>query len=137
MADALQLGLDLGRGDDVAVGLVAEVELDAGLEAPFERHLVDGDGALALVHGRMEVIGRVEMRAVVGGQADVLDRPALAVGQVLLLQAGKEAGDLAGRLLMLVIADLGRKRRRIGHHVVLEIDRQIDEAARHGPVTDR
>ena len=51
--------------DDVAVLLGAEVELDAGLEAPFQRHLVDGDGPLALVHRRMEVIGRVEMRAVV------------------------------------------------------------------------
>src|SRR4029434_3315871 len=55
--------LDFLGGDDMAVRLVAEVELHAGLEAPFERHLVDGDGALALVHRRMEVIGRVEMRA--------------------------------------------------------------------------
>src|SRR5262245_29058371 len=61
VADAFQLLLDLPRGDDVAVGLVAEVELDAGLEAPFERHLVDRDGALALVHRRMEVIRRVEV----------------------------------------------------------------------------
>ena len=53
-------------GRDIAVGEVAEVELDAGLQAPFERHLVDGDRALAAVHGRGEVPGRVEMRAVVG-----------------------------------------------------------------------
>src|SRR5262249_674098 len=90
MADAFQLGLDLGDGDDMPIGPVAEVELDAGLEAPFQRHLVDGDGALALVHGRMEVIGRVEMRAVVGREADVLDRPALAVGRSCFWRPGKK-----------------------------------------------
>src|SRR5471032_934012 len=64
VTDALQLVIDFLRGDDMTVGHGAEVELYAGLEAPFERHLVDSDGALALVHRRMEMIGRVEMRAV-------------------------------------------------------------------------
>jgi hypothetical protein len=114
VADALQFVLHLPRRDDMAVGLGAEVELHAGLEAPFERHLVDGDGALALVHRRMEVIGRVEMRAVMGRQVDVLDRPALAVGQILFLEAGEEAGDLAGRVRVLVILDLGPERHGIG-----------------------
>ena len=113
-------------------GLGAEVELHAGLEAPVERHLVDGDGALALVHRRMEMIGRVEMRAVVRREIDVLDRPALAVGQVFLLQAGEEAGDLAGRVVVLVILDLRAERHGIGNDVVLEIDRQVDETALHG-----
>ena len=90
MADALQLVLDLLGGDDVAVRQVAEVELHAGLEAPVERHLVDGDGALALVHRRMEMIGRVEMRAVVGREVDVLDRPALAVRAGLPCRPGKK-----------------------------------------------
>src|SRR5712692_2440857 len=115
----------------MAVGLVAEVELDARLEAPVERHLVDGDGALALVHRRMEMIGRVEMGAVVGREIDVLDRPALAVRQVFLLEAGEEAGDLAGRILVLVILDLRPERRGIGDHVVLEIDGEIYEATLH------
>jgi hypothetical protein len=33
----------------------------------------------------MEVIGRIEMRAVVGHQADPFDRPALAFGQIRFL----------------------------------------------------
>src|SRR5271166_83312 len=64
--DALELGLDVGGGRDIAVGEMAEVELDAALETPFERDLVDRPGALALVHRRVIVPRRVEMRAVVG-----------------------------------------------------------------------
>ena len=78
------------------------------------------------------MIGRVEMGAVVGREIDVLDRPALAVRQVFLLEAGEETRDLAGRVLVLVILDLGPERRGIGNDVVLEIDRQIDEATLHG-----
>ncbi len=47
MPDAFELGFDVARGRHIAVGQVAEVELERGLHAPFERHLVDGDGALA------------------------------------------------------------------------------------------
>ena len=79
----------------------------------------------------MEVIRRVEVRAVVRREVDVLDRPAGAVGKVFLLQSGKEAGDLARRVGMLVVLDLRAKRRGIGDHVVLEIDRQVDEATGH------
>jgi hypothetical protein len=68
--------------DDVAVGHVAEVELHARAEAPFQRHLVDGDRAFAAVHRRMVVIGRVEMGAVVGGDLQALHRPAFAAGQI-------------------------------------------------------
>jgi hypothetical protein len=87
--------------------------------------------ALALVHRRMEMIGRVEMGAVMGREIDVLDRPALAVGQVFLLEPGEEAGDLAGGVFVLVILDLRAERHGIGDHVVFEIDRKVDEPARH------
>jgi hypothetical protein len=46
MADALELGLDIFGRCDIAVRQVPEVELHAGLEAPFERHFVDGPGTL-------------------------------------------------------------------------------------------
>jgi hypothetical protein len=98
VADARQLGLHIGGGDHVAVGEVAEVQLHPGLEAPVQRHLVDGDRALLvaqrLVHRAVEVVRRVQVRAVVGGQLHQLHRPAFAVGQVLLLQAGEEGRDL-------------------------------------------
>ena len=72
MADALQLRFDVLGGGDVAVREVAEVELHAGLEAPFERHLVDGDRRASRPSSsrRMEVIGRVQVGAVVGRQGD-------------------------------------------------------------------
>src|SRR5579883_2650300 len=90
MPDALELVLNVFRGCDIAVGEMAEVELDGRLQAPFERHLVDGPGALAAIHGGMEVPGRVEMGAVMGREVDLLDRPALAVGQILRLQPIEE-----------------------------------------------
>src|SRR4249920_488208 len=45
--NALELGFDLAGAGDVAVGKMAEVELDPRLEAPLEWNLVDGDRALA------------------------------------------------------------------------------------------
>ena len=47
MADAFELGLDVVRARHVTVREGAEIELHARLEAPFEGHLVDRDGALS------------------------------------------------------------------------------------------
>src|SRR5262249_48665379 len=80
MADALELRFDVAGGGHIAVRESSGIELDARLEAPFERHLVDGDRALAAVHGGVKMVGRVEMGAIVSHERDQLDRPALAVG---------------------------------------------------------
>src|SRR5262249_15775712 len=50
MPDAPELGFDVARARHVTIREMTEVELDAGLEAPFERDFVDGDRALAAVH---------------------------------------------------------------------------------------
>src|ERR1700678_2024198 len=55
VADTLELRLDIGRGGDIAVREMTEVELHGGLETPFERNLVDRPGALAFVHRGMIV----------------------------------------------------------------------------------
>jgi hypothetical protein len=83
VADALELGLDILCGRDIAIGKIPEVELDRRIKAPFQRDFVDGGGALAAVHGRGEVVRRVEMGAAMSRQLDPLDRPAFAVGQFL------------------------------------------------------
>src|SRR4029078_5203931 len=49
MPNALELGLDVFCSRHVAIREMPEVELYAGLEAPVERDLVDGDRALAIV----------------------------------------------------------------------------------------
>jgi hypothetical protein len=67
VADALKLGLHVGRTRHIAVGELAEVEFHAGLQAPVQRQLVDGDGALAVIHGGGEMIRRVEMGGAMGG----------------------------------------------------------------------
>ncbi|MCY1378262.1 hypothetical protein D9M69_658790 [compost metagenome] len=97
---------------------------------------MDGDGRLllaqCLVHRRVEVIRRIEVRAVVRGQLHQLHGPAFAVGQVFFLQAGKEGLDLLEGVLVREVLDLRREGRRIGQHVVFEKDRQVDELAWHG-----
>jgi hypothetical protein len=115
---------------------MAEVQLHAGLEAPLQRHVVDGDrrllAAQRVVHRRVEVVGRVQVGAVVGGQVDQLHRPAFAVRKVFLLQAREERFDLLEGVLVREVLDLGRERRRVGQDVVLQEDRQVDEFAGHG-----
>ena len=120
VADALQLRLHVGGGGDVAVREVAEVELHARLEAPLQRHLVDGDGALAAVHGGGEVPGRIEVRAVVGGDIDALHGPALAVRQLGRRQAGEERAHLRRALLVVDVGDLGLVAGRVRRDVALQ-----------------
>jgi len=120
MPDALQFIGNVGGGRHIAVWQVAEVELDAGLEAPLQRHLVDGPGPLAAIHGRMEMIGRIQMGAVVGGEAHRLHRPALAVGQIVLRQASEERQHLRQALPMVDIVDGRVKAGRVGRNVVLQ-----------------
>ena len=122
VADALELSLHVGGLHHIAIGELGEVQLHAGLKAPLQRHLVDGNGRLLLaqgfVHRAMEMIRRVQVGAVVGRELHQLHRPALAIGQVALLQAGKEGLDLRVGVLMREVFDLGRKGRRVGEHIV-------------------
>ena len=108
MADALQLGLDLGGRDDMAVGHFAEVELDAGSEEPVERHLIDGHHRLAVDGFRLEMDRRVHMRAVMRGQLDLLDRPALAVGQILTRRPGNNSAKSGAVSALLTYWIFGR-----------------------------
>src|SRR5208282_2451944 len=131
MADALQFSFDVGGGRDIAVGKVTEIEFYPALEAPFERNLVDRPGALPLVHRRMAVPGRVEMRAVVGRQLHAFDRPPLPVRQILLLETRKERQDLRQTLLVIDVLDLRAEPGRVGRDVVLQRSRNVDQFAAH------
>src|SRR6476646_8622268 len=101
MPDAFQFSLDVLCRGDIAIREMAEVELDAGLQAPFERHFIDGPGSLAPVHGRMEVPGRVQMGAVVSRQLHLLDGPALPVWKIFGLQSLEELQHARQALLMI------------------------------------
>lgn len=132
IADAAQFRLDLGGGDHVTVREPAKVELDAGPETPVQRDFVDGEGALAAVHGRGEVIGGVEMGAVVGDQFHLLDGPGLARRQIVLGQAGEEGAQLGDRRLVIEIANPGSEDRGVRTDVVLQRNGEIDELTGHG-----
>ncbi len=83
----------------------------------------------AAVLGRVVVPGRVHVGAVVGGDADPLDRPALALGQFVDREAGERAGELRRPLVVPDVVDLHRLERRVGRDVVVERDREVDESA--------
>src|SRR5262245_66642484 len=101
MTDPLQFGLHVRRGCNVAVGKATEIELDPGLEAPLQRHLVDAQRPPTAVHGGGEVVGRVKVRAVMGRNIDALDRPAFAVAKFAARKTGKEGADARGTLLVI------------------------------------
>ena len=79
MADPVERLRQVVDRDEFAGRFVPHVEHHAGREAPFERHLVDRAGRVALGR-RPVVIGRVDMRAGVRDRLDLLDGPTLAVG---------------------------------------------------------
>ncbi|MHC2891930.1 hypothetical protein ACVIU4_003084 [Bradyrhizobium barranii subsp. barranii] len=72
------------------------------------------------------------MRAVVGGQRDLLDRPTLAIRQILRLEAVEELQHAGQALLVIDILDRRVIARRIGRHVVSEWHGNIDQLPRHG-----
>ena len=131
MTDALELGFNVARAGDVTIREMTEVELDGGLKAPFERYLVDCDRALAAIHGGGEMPRCVEVCGVVGREPDPLDRPALAIWQILVPQAGKELDHVRRRLPVGEIVDLRAVARGIGGDVVFQRHGNVDELACH------
>ena len=131
MADALQFRFDIGGGGHVTVGEMTEVQFHARLEAPVERHFVDGDRALAVIHGGREVPRRIEMCGAMRGQPHPLEAPAFAVGQIFLLEAGKEFQDVGRGRFMIEIFDRRPVAGRIGGDVVLKRNGNVDHYARH------
>src|SRR4029079_661836 len=81
--------------------------------------------------GGGEMPRRIQMRAVVGLAFDPLDRPALAVGQVRRLQAGKELRHFRRGFLVGLVGDLGRQPGRGGFDAALERPGDVDQLPWH------
>jgi len=83
---------------------VPEIELDARLgKHQFQVHFVDRrSAAFALVHGRVEVIGRVEVRCPLWVMSSTFSTAQAApFRQILFLQPGKKRRHLReGRLMV-------------------------------------
>lgn len=138
MADPAELLFHIGRRHHVAVREMPEVELHRRLQAPLQRHLVDGYRPFAAVHRRCVVVGRVQMGAVVGGDPYPFDRPPLAVGKVRDGGARKERHHLRRGLPVVVVVDLREVAGRVGGDPGLQRNGQIDEPAnRHGRMVRR
>ena len=132
MSDLCELALEIGWLYHKAVIVIAKVQLNAALHEPFERYLVNCDGPLAAVDGRVIVPGRVHVSAVVGAELDTLYRPTFAVGQIAWLETGKKGAYLLGGVLVSVLFDLRQHERRIRLNVGFETHRDIDESFGHG-----
>ncbi len=73
------------------------------------------------------------MGSVVGGQGDPLRRGETgAAGHLRASHAGEEMLQFGHRVVMRLVGDLGAHERRVGDHVVLQQDGQVDEPPRHG-----
>src|SRR3546814_21109978 len=92
----------IGR-DHIAIVEGREIELDRWLQAPFQRHLVDCDGASTVIHRRCVVIRGIKMGAVVGYQFHSLISPCLAGGEILGFQSGEERGQAGNGSVMVDI----------------------------------
>ena len=75
--------------------------------------------------------GRIQMRAVVSRELDLLHRPTLPVRQVLGLQPFEKLQHARQALLVIDILDGRVPSRRIGGNVVLQRHRNIDQPSRH------
>src|SRR5262249_60479681 len=82
MADAFEFGFDLRGGDNMTIGKLAEIKLDAGMKKPVERHLIDSHHRLAVDRLRLEMDRRIPMHGVMGGERDLFDWPGFPVGPI-------------------------------------------------------
>jgi hypothetical protein len=135
--DAAEFCLHVMGARHVSVGEVTEIKFHTRLKAPFLRDLVDCQRSLAAVHGRMEMIRRIKVGAIVGAQLHGLNRPGLTIRQLFLLDAREEAREVRKGLPMIDIGDVRLHGRRIGRDGVFEVDREIDEPARHAASSER
>jgi hypothetical protein len=111
VADAGELGLDVGDIDRLSLLLGRHVEHDPGTEEPIERELVDRLRRLA-ADARVVVPGGVHVRGVVRAEArELLHGPALPVAQ----QASRHAEQrLDHRRALSVIAELDVGAQNVG-----------------------
>ena len=79
MVDTGEFGIDIGGGDDIAIGEMAKVQLDSRLKAPFERNFVDRDRAVSPVHRRSIVVGRIKVSAMMGRKPNSFVCPSFTI----------------------------------------------------------
>jgi hypothetical protein len=131
VADALELGLDVARGRDIAVGEMAEVELDAGC-----KHHSSGTSSMVIARlPRLMVEAKCQgaSRWVVLWVESLIHSMAQPspVRQILLAQAGEELDDVGRGLAVGGIVDLRPVAGRVGGDVVLQRHGNVDQCARH------
>src|SRR5215210_368425 len=109
--DAQQLRVYLVWADDVAVGQMAKIQLDAGAKAPFQWNLVDRRRRLAFIRLGPIMVGCVHVSPRVGTHTDELNRPTLPAWQVVYVQARKHLGHLRGSGVMVDVIQMGQEPR--------------------------
>ncbi|MNM86395.1 hypothetical protein D3C81_985460 [compost metagenome] len=128
MANSRQLGFDLVGGHHMTVRHVPKVQLHPRLQAPIQRQLIDAKGRLTAIGGRGVMPGCIHVRAAVGGDVQSFGGPGFVARHLFELQAGEHRCHFRPALLVIHVIDLRQQRWRIGVGVVVEGDREVDEA---------
>src|SRR5262245_45434382 len=115
----------------MAVRHVAEVELDAGAEEPIQWDFIDGHHAFAIDRRRLEMRGRVHVRAIVAGELEDFERPAFAARKILLPQAGEGREQHRGIFDIAQISDLRAHEGMVEYGLIVEWRGQVEHAAWH------
>ncbi len=104
MADAGEFFIQIRRTNDIAVGVVAKIELHPRTDTPAQGDFINGQRSIAILHVGMVVPWRIHMCARVGAHIDELHRPALFFRQVVRTEPRKHRGKLkrACRMVMVI-----------------------------------
>src|SRR5260370_9668427 len=125
MAYSGELRFHISRARNITIRQVAEIQLDARLEAPIERNFIYGYGAASAVHGRCVMIRGIQMSAVVGDEIDPLDSPCFAIRQVLGTQSREKLLDLRNRPLVIDVLDARSVGGRIRQDTIFQENVQV------------
>ena len=136
MANALQFCLHIGDCGDIAMFKMPEIELHARLNAPIKWHFINAPGRLAtrhqpFIHAAEIMIGRVNMRAVMGADLNTLNRGIFAFGQLIYANAEILRHARRGHVVIQIF-DLWQRMGRVTDDAGLECDGNINNTTGHG-----
>src|ERR1700721_4701935 len=118
VSDPVQLAIDVSRTNHITVLPGSEIHFHPRPKTPVQRDFVNRNRPLPSIHGRGEMIWRIEMRSVVRDELNALDGPRFLIRQVFVAEAREKTAQLTQRHLVVDVVNLRQIAWRIGHHTI-------------------